>query len=342
MTKVNIDYPKCLELAESIYKAYHANELPIRMVGYAVLKEWRISPNKDELSAFERGRILQIRDNVVIPEHIAQIIEKIIYYNSIEYADPMLVFEDGKGINGLFLVNGNNTANALEQVMRFKKLPGLTEVPIAIIPHDMLPSDDENRRHTLELVGTMMNRQPKVFRGGTKNDLAVLIEKDYASGIDVHNKAYQQAKSQSAHIDIRVVRELVSKVVSNSIETSINKAQHFRALTSDEITSFKKQHSNGNNYVQVATVTKDKFFGTLAGVLQHVVEHNADSVHLGLIFKNYSDIRSLKTPSRQKIEAFSEFVTFPVTYEFLDHMQFVQVQSNSSNVLQFVDQSDAA
>jgi len=320
MTKVTVDYTKCANLAEAIYKQYHAKQLPTKMVGYAVLKEW----------VDIASRVLQIRENLKLSDHIAEIIQKIRYYQHIDYADPPLAIEDGRGQSGLYLINGNNTVNALEQTIRFRLVPGLTQVPVVVVPDEMLPQGKEERKQTLQLLGTMMNRQPKVVRGMSKNDIRDMITRDMREGINIQDYAYQDAKSQSAHLPLATIRELVGKVLADSAARNMNAKMKFRELARWEVNAIATQRQTHTNFVQVATVTKDKIFGTLAGVLQAMVEHDGcDSVHLIFHFKNYSDIRTLKVPTKEKIEAFTKLVNFPVTYEFIDDTQFV-------------DQSDAA
>jgi len=301
-------------MAENIYKAYHAKQLPIKMVGHSVLKEWVDVPS----------RVLQIRDGMRQVDHIAEIIQKVVYYQHIDYADPPLAIEDGRGQSGLYLINGNHTVNALEQVIRLRKVPGITQVPVAIIPDEMLPEDKEERMQTLRLVGTMMNRQPKVVRGITKNDIRDMITRDMNEGINIQNHAYQNAKSLSAHLPLATIRELVGKVLVDSAARNMNTKMKFREVPRWELNAIATQRQTFVNFVQVATVTKDKIFGTLAGVLQAMVEHDGcESVHLIFHFKNYSDIRTLKIPTKEKIEAFTKLVNFPVTYEFIDDIQFV-------------------
>jgi hypothetical protein len=315
-----IDYKHCVKMAEAIYEAYHKKQLPIVKVAYEVLKEWVTAAN----------RVFQARENLIINEHVADIIQKIRYYQHIDYADPPLVQRDNLGTSGLKLINGNNTVNALEQVMRLKYVPGLKEISVAVIPDDMLPKGEDELEEVLKLVATMMNRQPKVVRGMSKSDIRDMIARDHVTGKDIQDDDYQKAKSQSAHIPLATVRELVSKVLTDASTAKLNAKMKFRQLAGHEVESVARERLNRKNFVQIAVVTKDKIFGTLSGAIQAMVEHDGcESVHIVFYFKNFSDISLLKTPTKEKIEKMKKIVKFPVTYEFLDEMQFV-------------DQSDAA
>jgi hypothetical protein len=157
-----------------------------------------------------------------------------------------------------------------------------------------------------------------------------MIARDHVTGKDIQDADYQKAKSQSAHIPLATVRELVSKVLTDSSTAKLNAKMKFRQLAGHEVESVARERLNRKNFVQIAVVTKNKIFGTLSGAIQAMVEHDGcESVHIVFYFKNFSDISLLKAPTKEKIEKMKKIVKFPVTYEFLDDMQFV-------------DQSDAA
>jgi ribosomal protein L22 len=325
MSKVN--YAKCTQIAETIVAAYHKGTLPVSVVDEAQLKEWITNQ-------FSR---LQVKENVIHTDVVGDIVSKIRYYQHINFADPILVVKRLAG--DLFLVNGNHTATALEQVIRQALVVGVTKAPIAIIPDDMLPSDPAELKETLHLVATMMNRQPKVVRGMGKADIRRMIANDDHDGIDVHNLEYQKAKANSAHVPLSTIREIVSKVAEKNLATSLNKKFHFKQLTTSELNKVKEDRTTRKNFVQHAKVSKD-IAGTFAGVIDHMVTHKGTKcVHVVFHFKNYEDINALKIPTQEYMENFKALVNFPVTYEFLDDQQFLFHDEETADLAAFFAKS---
>lgn len=308
MSKLN--FKKCSAQAERIVKEYHSKQLPLEFVGHEQLATWVNDPTMR----------LQVKENVIHNDVVGEIVSKIKYFRHIDHADPILVVET---IKGRFLVNGNHTATALEQIIRKAIVPGINQAPIAIIPNDMLPSDKEELRETLRLVATMMNRQPKVVRGMSKDDIRRMISEDIIDNIDVHDKEYQEAKANAAQMPLSTIREIIAKIQSQS-ETSLeNKKFNFRQLTKYQTDKFKVSRAEKSRFVQVALVTKDQIFGSLAGVIQALVEHETcKNVHVIFHFKSHHDVETLKIPTINKMEKFKTFVNAPITYEFLDNIQY--------------------
>jgi hypothetical protein len=318
-----INYAKCTQLAETIVAAYHNGTLPASSVDQAQLKEWITN----HLSR------LQVKENVIHADVVAEIVSKIRYYQHINFADPILVVK--RLSDDLFLVNGNHTATALEQVIRQSLVVGVTKAPIAIIPDDMLPSDPAELSETLRLVATMMNRQPKVVRGMSKTDIRRMIANDYIDDIDIYNLEYQKAKANSAHVPLSTIREIVSKIAEQNLATSLNKKFNFKQLTPYEISKIKQDRTTRNNFVQHAKVSKD-IAGTFAGVIDHMVTHKGTKrVHVVFHFKNYEDINAFKIPTQEYMENFKALVNFPVTYEFLDDQQFLFHDEDSADLAAF-------
>ena len=321
MSKVN--YAKCTELSEAIVAAYHNGTLPASHVDHTQLKEW-------VTNALSR---LQVKENVIHTDVVAEIVSKIRYYQHINFADPILVVKRLAG--DLYLVNGNHTATALEQVIRQSLVVGVTEAPISIIPDDMLPSDPAELKETLRLVATMMNRQPKVVRGMSKADIRRMIANDDIGGIDIHNKEYQKAKANSAHVPLSTIREIVAKIAVQNHTSHVNQKFNFKQFTAYELSKIRRDRTDRNNFVQIAKVTKD-IAGTFAGVIDHMVTHKGTkSVHILFHFKNFEDINKFKVPTEEYMKAFEKLVNFSVTYEFLDDQQFLFQDEDTADLAAF-------
>lgn len=319
MSKMN--YKKCERLVEAIVAAYKARTLPASTADHEQLKVWSTDPDT----------VLQIRHAQIQNDIVAQIIGKIKLHKHIEHADPLLVVNT---LKGLYLLNGNHTVRALEQVIRYNFIPGLKEVPILIVPDDMLPSDPDELKNTLRLIGVIMNRQTKIVTAMKKADLRNAMLDDRTDGIDIEDIEYQRVQAKAFDYDLFVVRDTVAKLNLEILTAGKNKKFHFKELTPGELGKLKVSRSTETNFVQIAGVTKDKIFGSFAGIMQALVEHETcDNVHVIFHFKNYDDIRTLKIPTQEKIEKFKKFVTVPVTYEFVDKEQFIK--NNGIDVTMF-------
>jgi hypothetical protein len=157
-----------------------------------------------------------------------------------------------------------------------------------------------------------------------KADLRNAMLDDRTDGIDIEDIEYQRVQAKAFDYDLFVVRDTVAKLNLEILTVGKNKKFHFKELTPGDLGKLKVSRSTETNFVQIAGVTKDKIFGSFAGIMQALVEHETcDNVHVIFHFKNYDDIRTLKIPTQEKIEKFKKFVTVPVTYEFVDKEQFV-------------------
>ena len=320
MSKPNANFLKCKKYAKAVVDAYEKRTLLASTADLAELQVWTLH-NKNKY---------QTREKVVNPEFVSHIIRNISYQKHIQNADPILVAEQ----NGVrLLINGNNTAAALEQVIRLQIVPGVFEAPIAVIPHDMLPSDPAERLETIKQIAMMMNIQDKPVQGIYKSDMRRAIAEDAKNGVDIHNEEYQEVRSSSAHMPIATIKEIVSKVASLTDAERTNSDYNFIRLDPKVLDTAKRKRKTKHNFVQIATVSKN-IAGTLAGVVDHMATHKGTkSIHVLFHFKNYDDINNFKVPAEEYMEAVKELLNFPVTYEFLDDLQFVATSNNVTNFI---------
>ena len=320
MTKPNAIYTKCQKYAKAVVEAYKKRTLLASTADLPQLQVWTLH-NRNKVQA---------REKLVNPEFVATIIRNISYQKHIQNADPILVAEQ----NGVrLLINGNNTAAALEQVIRLQIVPGVFEAPIAIIPDDMLPSDPDEQAETIKQIAIMMNIQVKPVQGVFKADMRRVIAEDAKKGVDIHNEEYQEVRSSSAHMPLDTIKEIVSKVASLTDAERTNSDYNFIRLDPKVLDTAKRKRKTKHNFVQIATVSKN-IAGTLAGVVDHMATHKGTkSIHVLFHFKNYDDINNFKVPAEEYMENVKEVLNFPVTYEFLDDQQFVATSNNVTNFI---------
>ena len=320
MSKPNANFLKCKEYAKAVVDAYKKRTLLASTADLPQLQTW----THHNLNKY------QTREKAVNPEFVATIIRTISHDMHIRNADPILVAEQ----NGVrLLINGNNTAAALEQVIRLQIVPGVFEAPIAVIPHDMLPSDPADRAETIKQIAMMMNIQVKHAQGVFKNDMRRAIAEDAKKGVDIHNEQYQEIRASSAHMPIATIKDLVSKVASLTDAERTNSDYNFIQLNPAALDKAKRKRKTAHNFVQIATVSKN-IAGSLAGVIDHQATHKGTKgIHILFHFKNYDDINNFKVPAEEYMENVKELLNFPVTYEFLDDQQFVATSNNVTNFI---------
>jgi len=292
-------------MAELIVKLYRNNQLK------------RDEMTHDQLVTIitRKGRRLQIRQNVVHVEVVSEIINKIRVFKHIEFADPILVIEDDEGY---FLVNGNHTAHALEQVIKNGKIvPGLKTAPIAIISNELLPSDIADRNEVLKLVATIMNRVEKVVRGMTKGDIKDMIKVDLIDGKKIDDAEYQQVLADAAQVEESTIRELVSKVKQDSLTAILNQKHKHYQYTVAELNTLKANREDIRTEVTWAVVTPDKTYETLGKAIGNMIERDCTKAHVLFHFKNYEDVKDLKVKTENRIAQFMQHCTAKLTYEFL-------------------------
>ncbi len=303
---MTISHKKCLVMAEQIVKLYRSGSLKNEQV------------DRDQLVVFitKSGRRLQVKQNEVHVEVVSEIVNKIKVFKHINFADPILVIEDDEGY---FLINGNHTAHALEQVIRNGKIvPGLKTAPIAIIPEDLLPSEAAERLEVLKLVGTIMNRVEKIVRGMTKGDIKHLIMNDMIDGKDIYHDDYQEVMAEAAQMEKATIRELVSKVKLESLVSMQNKKFHFKQYTVAELNGHKVDRETNETEVTWAVVTTDKIYETLGKAIGNMIERSCTKAHIIFHFKNYEDVKKLQSKTQERISKFMQTSSVNLTYEFLE------------------------
>jgi acetolactate synthase small subunit len=209
--------------------------------------------------------------------------------------------------------------HALEQVIRNGKIvPGLKTAPIAIIPEDLLPSDTESRDEVLKLVGVMMNRVEKIVRGMTKGDIKNLIKNDFIDKKNIDNSEYQQVMADSSQMELSTIRELVSKVKQESLTELQNKKFLFKQYTVSELNAHKVDRETTETEVTWAVVTSDKTYETLGKAIGNMIERSCTKAHVIFHFKNYEDVKLLRSKTEDRIAKFMKTSSVNLSYEFLE------------------------
>lgn len=306
---MTMTHKKCLAMAEYIVNLYRKGELEKREV------------DRDQLVIFitKSGRRLQVKQNEVHVEVVSEIVNKIRVFKHIEHADPILVIEDDEGY---FLINGNHTVHALEQVIRNGKIvPGLKTAPIAVIPDSLLPSDPQDRVEVLKHIAIIMNRVEKIVRGMTKGDIKNLIKNDMIDKKNIDDSEYQEVMAASAQMEVATIRELVSKVKQESLTELQNKKFHFKQYTVAELNAHKVDRETTETEVTWAVVTPDKIYETIGKAIGNMIERSCNKAHIIFHFKNYDDVKKLESKTNERIAKFMKTSSVNLTYEFLPWMK---------------------
>lgn len=302
---MTLSHKKCLAMAERIVDLYRNRQLTSGQVDH------------EEIVTIitKKGRRLQVRQNVVSPEVVSEIVNKVRVFKHIEFADPILVVEDDQGY---FLVNGNHTAHALEQIIRNGKIVrGLKTAPIAIISEELLPADAEDRFEVLKLVATILNRVEKVQRGMTKNDIKDIISKDMVAEKNIEDTEYQEVLAEAAQLELSTIRELVSKAKQEAKTALENKKFKHKQYSVAELNGYKIDRTTLETEVTWAVVTHDKIYETLGKAIGNMIEGDSTKAHVIFHFKNFEDVKKLKSKTEDKIEKFMKMSTVQLSYEFL-------------------------
>jgi len=314
-----IDHDRCTQIAEIVVAMFRDKQLELIKVGHSQLDTWMSSAS---------DWALQIRQNLINRDVVSEILEKIRVFEHIDYADPILAIRTKlEGKDGLYLVNGNNTCCALEQVLRMDEFRSLNikEVSVALIPVELMPKDKENLHETLEQIALMMNQQPKVVRATNKQDMQRLITKDLAErNVDINKLSYKRAKAKSSQMSLRTISEIVAKVRANAKVALTNQMNRFKQLVEADYTHIVSARKTNDNFVQIAALSKKSLFGSFAGAIQHMVfRKHCKSVHIIFHFTKFDDIEELKDWAIEYLEKSKLLVKFDVSYEFLDHLQII-------------------
>lgn len=316
-----IDHDRCTQIAEIVVAMFRDKQLELIKVGHSQLDTWMSTASW----------ALQIRKNQINRDVVSEILDKIRNFEHIDYADPILAIRSKiNGKDGLYLVNGNNTCCALEQVLRLDEFRSLNikEVSVALIPVELMPKDKENLDETLEQIALIMNQQPKVVRGTTKQDMQRLITKDLAQKkVDITKLSYKEAKAKSSQMSVSTISEIVAKVRANAKVALNNELARFKQLVEADYAHIISARKTNDNFVQIASLSKKSLFGSFAGTIQHMSSRkHCNSVHIIFHFTKFDDIEELKDWAIESLERSKPRLNFDVSYEFLDHLQIIPDQ----------------
>jgi len=314
MTKT---YKQLSAMANKIVQAYKEGKLGVTY----------FSPEKTKFLPS-----VQVRTNKVNIDTVPEIVAKMRRSKSAKFVDPILVAvglaksiikklsdDSSQEIDDL-IVNGNHTRASLLEAIKRKLVPGLTEIPIAVIPEDMLPEDEDDIVEVLKLVAISMNKVEKIVQGMSKSDVHHTILMDLIDGKEVKKLDYQEALADAADLTVKEIATLVAKAIEHNTNVKLNKKFNFKQYSVAEMNDAKatRQYSLGDDTeVTWAVVTTDKTYETLGKAIGNAVENHAGKAHIIFHFKNYEDVSRLQKRTVKKIEKFTDLCEMEISYEFL-------------------------
>ena len=169
----------------------------------------------------------------------------------------------------------------------------------------------------MKLVATIMNRVEKIVRGMTKNDIKDLINNDMIDGKNIDDTEYQEVLADAAQVEFSTIRELVSKVKSESFISMQNKKFKHKQYSVAELNGIKLDRETVDTEVTWAVVTTDKTYETLGKAIGNMIERDCAKAHVLFHFKNHEDVKTLKKKTEERIAKFMQYNSVPLTYEFL-------------------------
>jgi hypothetical protein len=306
-------------MAERIVEAYKSGSLEIHGI------------TLDKLLLLKK-HVLQVRQNVVNVDKVSEIVGKVRVTKSTQFIDPILVIQASPELlklndlecetskSALMIVNGNHTSEVNAEVIRKKIVDGYTEAPIVIIPADMLPELPEDQFEVLKLVAVIMNKVEKIVQGMTKNDIKHLIVNDLVSGKDITDPDYQEVLAEAATMSLYDIRTLVSKARQESLNQKLNRRFNFKQYSVAEMNEIKFDREGELGFdteVTWAVVTPDKTYETLGKAIGNMLQNDCSKAHIIFHFKNYDDVKKLKSSTEEKIEKFQKTSKIKINYEFL-------------------------
>lgn len=307
---MSMSHNDCLRVAETIAAEYKAKKLPRSKAEYAQLIKW----------ATDETTVLQVRSNKINVDTLAEIVDRIRYFQHMEFADDILVEKRADG--SLRLINGNHTNAGHIEAIEKNLVKGLTGANIAIIPDEMLPSDATERERVLQQLALVMNRKEVVHNKTTKSDVRDLIRKDILSGVNVDSRDYQSTLSATVQMKDTVIGKLIMEAKVDLKEAELRTKFNFKQYSSSEINLIKQEREaefeedDESVAVTWAVVTRDKIYETLGKAVGNALNYN--KAHIIFHFKNYSDTK-LKKDTVKSIDAWTKHCTMEITYEFLPY-----------------------
>lgn len=301
---------ECLRMAEAIAAAYKNGKLIDSTADYQQLLKW----------ATDKSSVLQVRFNKINVDTVADIVDRIRYFQHMDFADAILVELRKDGT--LRLINGNHTNAAYVEAIEKRLVDGLLTARIAIIPEDQLPQDETDRELVLQNVALIMNRKEVVHNKTTKGDVRDVIRKAIINGVDVHSQDYQSTLSAAVQMKQSIISKLVMEANVDLKEEELKQKFNFKQYSSAEMNLIKQERENefedDDESVAVtwAVVTRDKIYETLGKAVGSAL--NFGKAHIIFHFKNYSDTK-LKRDTERAIKAWTENCTMQITYEFLPY-----------------------
>jgi hypothetical protein len=307
---MSMTHNECLRVAEAIVADYKAKKLPRSTADYAQLLKW----------ATDETTVLQVRSNKINVDTLAEIVDRIRYFQHMDFADDILVEIRSDGT--MRLINGNHTNAGHIEAIEKKLVKGLTGANIAIIPEERLPSNSKDRERVLQQVALVMNRKEVVHNKTTKADVRDLIRKDIISGVDVNTFDYQSTLSATVQMKDAVIGKLIMEAKVDLKEAELRQKFNFKQYSAGEINLIKQEREaefedeDESVAVTWAVVTRDKIYETLGKAVGNALNYN--KAHIIFHFKNYSDTK-LKKDTVKSIDAWTKHCTMQITYEFLPY-----------------------
>ncbi len=316
---MSMSYKKCLAMAERIAEAYKSGSLQINQIAL------------DKLLLLKKN-VLQVRQNVVNVDKVAEIVGKVRVTKSTQFVDPILVVQASPellklnnpdcecSVPALMVVNGNHTTDVNIEIIRKGIVVGYTEAPIVVIPAEMLPELPEDQFEVLKLVAVIMNKVEKIVQGMTKSDIKHLIVNDLVSGKDINNSDYQEVLAEAAQLSLYDIRTLVAKARQESLNQKLNRRFNFKQYSVAEMNEIKFNREGELGFdteVTWAVVTPDKTYETLGKAVGNMLQNDCSKAHIIFHFKNYDDVKKLKDETEKKIAKFQDTSKVKINYEFL-------------------------